>query len=88
LSAGVLQRHSQEGEDLLQQTVTDDETWVHHYEPCSKQQIMEWEHPTFPETKKFKSQASAGKVMLLLFWDSNGLILEHYLEQGTTVTAA
>jgi len=37
---------------------------------------------------KFKSQTSAGKVILLLFWDCNGSILEHYHEQGTTVTAA
>jgi hypothetical protein len=38
--------------------------------------------------KKFKSQTSAGKLILLLFWDFNGSILEHYHEQGTTVTAA
>jgi hypothetical protein len=25
--------------------------------------------------------------MLLLFWDCDGLLLEHYSEQGTTVTA-
>jgi len=26
-------------------------------------------------------------VILLLFWDCDGLLLEHYFEQGTTVTA-
>jgi hypothetical protein len=26
--------------------------------------------------------------MLLLFWDCDGLLLEHYFEQGTTITAA
>jgi hypothetical protein len=40
------------------------------------------------EDKKFKSQNSAGKVILLLFWEFSGSILEHYREQGTTVTAA
>jgi hypothetical protein len=25
--------------------------------------------------------------MLTVFWDSQGLILEHYLERGTTVTS-
>jgi hypothetical protein len=37
---------------------------------------------------KFKPQASAGKVMLILLWNCNGLILEHYFEQTTTVTTA
>jgi hypothetical protein len=80
-----LQRHSQEGENLLHWIVMSDETWVHHYEPCSKWQGMELKHPT---SLNLKSQASAGKVMLLLFWDYNGPILDHYLQQGTTVTAA
>jgi hypothetical protein len=38
--------------------------------------------------KKFKPQASAGEVMLILLWDCNGLIMEHYFEQTTTVTTA
>jgi hypothetical protein len=36
----------------------------------------------------YKYQASASKVVLVLYWDCNGLILKHYLEQGTTVTTA
>lgn len=48
------------------------------------------ETPHISKDKKFKSLASAGKVMLLLFLDFNGSILEHYTyyEQGTTVIAA
>ena len=38
--------------------------------------------------KKFKSQASAGEVMLILLWDCNGLTMEHYFEQTTVTTAA
>jgi len=38
--------------------------------------------------KKFKPQASAGKVMLILLWDCNGLILEHYFEPTTIITTA
>jgi len=37
------------------------------------------------EEKKFKSQTSARKVMLTVFWDSQGVLLEHDLERGTTV---
>ena len=40
-----------------------------------------------PVKKKFKSQPSAGKVLLTIFWDSQGVILEHYLERGATVNS-
>ena len=48
---------------------------------------MEWEHPGSPVKKKFKSQPSSRKVMLTIFWDSQGVILEYYLERGTTVNS-
>jgi len=47
---------------------------------------MEWKHPISPKAKNLNP--SSGKVLLLLFWDCNGLILEHYHEQDTIVTAA
>lgn len=31
----LLHQHNNEGEDLLSQTVTRDETWVHHFAPES-----------------------------------------------------
>ena len=73
---------------FLQQIVTGDETWIHHYEPESKRQSMQWKHPSSPVAKKFKTQPSAGKLMLTVFWDSQGPILETYQERGTTVTSA
>jgi len=33
-------------------------------------------------------QRSAGKLMLTLFWDHNGPILEHYMPRGSPVTSA
>jgi hypothetical protein len=54
---------------FLERIVTADETWLHHYEPESKAQSMAWKLPTSPVAKKFKSQPSAGKIMLTLFWD-------------------
>ena len=38
--------------------------------------------------KHFKSQLSAGKVMLTIFWDSKGPILEDFLEKGSTINSA
>ena len=40
---------------FLQQIVTGDQTWIHHFKPESKRASMEWHHPTSPCSKKFKS---------------------------------
>jgi len=83
-----LARYREEGDNFLQHIVTGDETLIHHYEPESKRQSMQWKHPSSPTAKKFKTQPSAGKLMLTAFWDSQGPILETYQERGTTVTRA
>jgi hypothetical protein len=71
--------------NYFERTVTADETWVHHYEPESKAQSVAWKRPTSPVAKKFKSQPSAGKIMLTLFWDMKGAILVHFTPKGETV---
>ena len=40
------------------------------------------------KTEKFRTQPSAGKVMLTLFWDEQGVIFENYMPWGNTVTSA
>ena len=74
------------GEDpsILERTVTGDETWVHHYDPESKRQSMEWKHPSSPAQEKFKRQPSAKKVMLTLFRDMHGPILVHFQAHAQT----
>jgi hypothetical protein len=52
---------------FLERNLTTAETWVHHYEPESKAQSVAWKPPTSPMAKKFKSQPSAGRIMLTLF---------------------
>jgi hypothetical protein len=64
------------------------EPWTRQYQPETKRKIMRWKHPSSPVAKKFKTQPSAGELMLTIFWDSQGPILETYLERGTTVTSA
>jgi len=39
--------------DFLSQLVTVDETWLHHYDPETKQQSVEWRHSGSPCPKKF-----------------------------------
>jgi hypothetical protein len=49
---------------------------------------MKWPHSSSPKPKKFRTKTSAGKFMLTLFWDQKGVILEHYMPRGNTVTSA
>ena len=67
--------------------MTGDEIWVHHFKPESKRASMEWCHPTSPHSKKFKSQQSAGKVMVTVFWGSVGVILVDFMSKGATINS-
>jgi hypothetical protein len=71
---------------LLQQIVTTDKTWAHH-ELESKAQSMAWKCLTSPVAKKFKSQPSAGKMILTIFWDMEGAILVHFTPKGETINS-
>jgi hypothetical protein len=59
----------------LQQIVTSDETWV---QPETKRKNMQRKQPSSPAAKKFKVQPQARELMLTIFRDSLGPILETY----------
>ncbi|KAJ4442455.1 hypothetical protein ANN_04041 [Periplaneta americana] len=50
------------------------------------QHAVEARHITMP--KKCRNFTTAGKVMLMLFFDSEGLLLYHFMERGESVTSA
>jgi hypothetical protein len=76
-----------ESDGLLGRIVTGDETWVHYHQPETKKVSKEWRHTSSPKLKKFCSRPSAGMVMLTVFWDERGVIVEHYMPRGNTVTS-
>jgi histone-lysine N-methyltransferase SETMAR len=63
----LLSCYEADGESFLLRIITGDETWIHHFEPETKRQSMEWHHPTFLCRKKFKVTPSVGKVMASVF---------------------
>jgi len=48
---------------------------------------MEYRHKESPQLKKFKTQASAGRVMLNNFWNSELVVLADFLEKEITVSS-
>jgi hypothetical protein len=57
-------------------------------QPENKRKSMQWKQLSSPAAKKYKMQALTSQLMLTIFWDSLGSILETYLECGTTVINA
>ena len=47
----------------------------------------QWVGPRSPRPKKFKTQPSAGKVMAVVFWDAQGVMLD-FLAKKSTITGA
>jgi hypothetical protein len=58
VSSKLLECFKAEGETFLTQTVKADATWVHHFKLQTKGQSTEWNHPQFPQQKKFKESVS------------------------------
>jgi len=81
-------RFKAEGDGFPGTIVTGDEIWVYYHQPETKKASKEWRHTSSPKPKKFRTQPSAGKVMLTLFWDERRVILEHYMPRGNSVTSA
>jgi hypothetical protein len=74
--------------DVLNRSVAGNESWVHHYQPESKCASLQWKHTSSPSTKKSKVAPSDGKVMLTMFWDSQGVLLAHFQKWGENVNSA
>ena len=73
-------------DDFLLHLVTEEETWVHYYEPENNAQSRQWVGPGSLRPKKFKTQPSAGKVMATVFWDAKGVIMLDFLPKRSTIT--
>ena len=85
-SQELLEVYNANPEDFHTRLVTGDETWLHHWDPDTKKESMQWKHPASHPPKKFRTQPLASKVMAMVFWDSKGLILIDYKPAGTSIT--
>ena len=62
-----LLKHYRSKDVFLLRLVTEDEIWVHYYEPEKKAQSCQWEGPGSSRPQEFKKQPSTGKVMATVF---------------------
>jgi hypothetical protein len=57
--------------------------WTHHFES----QTTEWHHPTSPQKKMLKATPSAGKVIVTVLCDTEGVILVVIMAHGHTINS-
>lgn len=88
VSKELLHRYNCDPANFETRLITGDETWIHCYQPETKQQSQVWKHRDSPPPVKFKTCDSAAKVLASIFWDSEGVLLVDFLHKGSTVTGA
>jgi histone-lysine N-methyltransferase SETMAR len=80
-----LQRWRNEGNAFLDRILTVDESWMHPFDPQLKRQNAEWCTPISPRKKITRHSQGTLKVMHVMFFKRNGLVLDHPVPVGTTV---
>ena len=70
---------------FLKNIVTGDESWVYKYGPETKQRSPQWKGSTSPRPKKGRQVRRKTKVMLLAFFDSEGIVHHEYAPDGQTI---
>jgi histone-lysine N-methyltransferase SETMAR len=73
--------------DFLSTIVTDYEAWIHHFEPETKRESMDWHYTNFSRKKRFKVIPSASKIMATVFWDCERVILINMLPRGQSINS-
>ena len=82
-----LERYEREGKAFLCRIITLDETRANSYEPQMKRQSNEWRHYRSPRKSKVRQNPSNVKVMVILVYDCDGVILTHSVPRQQTVNA-
>lgn len=74
--------------DFFSRIVTGDECWVYRYDPLSQQEAKVWKMPGEPMPTHLPQQRSAGKIMMIIFWDQDGVLLTDYMPRGVAVNGS
>ncbi len=72
---------------FLDKIITGDESWLSLYETETKIESCEWVERGQPRLRPIKALRSASphKVMMIIFYDSYGVLLIHFVPHGETV---
>ena len=73
-------------DNFLARIITGDESWIHHFDPETQQEARVWKHSSSPTPKRARTRPSAGKILMTVFWDCQGVVLLDFLPHKRTIT--
>ena len=82
-----LQRYGRDGDPFLRRIIALDETWAMSYEPLLKRQSNEWSHHRSPRKTLVRRIPTNVKVLVIVAYDCDGLILMHVVPQRQNAIA-
>ena len=71
----LLQQSEVNPDNFFHSIVTDDESWIHHYDPPSQLEAKVWKRLGEQTPTRLRQERSAGKMMMIIFWDKDGVLL-------------
>jgi hypothetical protein len=80
-----LKEHLEIDPDLLLKVITGEESWCYAYDPETKQQSSKWKSSNSSRSKKVRQVKSNFKMMLISFFDANGIVHSEFVPDGQTV---
>ena len=74
--------------NFLHKVITGDESWVFDYDPETKRQSEDWHMKSPPRPKKVRMSRSRVKTMIIVFFDTRGIVHKEFVPPGQTVNHA
>ena len=81
----LLQESKVNPDNFFDCIVTGDESWIHHYNPLSQLEAKVWKRLGEQTPTQLRQERSAGKIMMMIFWNKDGVLLTEYLPCGTSI---
>ena len=73
---------------FLDKVITGDESWVFDYDLETRRQSAEWHTKSSPRPKKARMSRCRVKALIIVFFDSRGIVHKEFVPPGQTVNHA
>ena len=70
----LLKRYGGDGNEMFQQIIAIDETWIRSLEPELKHQSSEWHTKNSPCPEKFRGNQNCAKMLRIFAYDFRGVL--------------
>ena len=68
--------------------MTGDEAWIHHYDPFSQREAKTYKKLGEKTPTRLRVTRSTGKIITIIFWDCEDVLLIDFLPCGITINGS